>query len=123
MFNGDVGIIIEIDRFDKSITVKYDNIKIVRYSKDEIDEIDLAYVVTVHKSQGSEYPAVIIPILDTPAQLLNRNLFYTAITRATDCVMIMGDSKKVEEMVKNDFRRRRYTDFLERLNEVMAYID
>lgn len=123
VFNGDVGIITEIDRFDKSITVKYDNIKIVRYSKDEIDEIDLAYVVTVHKSQGSEYPAVIIPILDTPAQLLNRNLFYTAITRATDCVMIMGDSKKVEEMVKNDFRRRRYTDFLERLNEVMAYID
>ena len=81
--------------------------------------MELAYAITIHKAQGSEYPAIVIPILDTPRQLLNRNLFYTAITRATECVMLMGSSEKIKEMVLNDAQSRRYTDFSERLKDVM----
>ena len=96
----------------------FDETREATYTRDEMDELELAYAITIHKSQGSEYPAIVIPILDTPRQLLSRNLFYTAITRATRCVMILGDSEKIKEMVQNDLERRRYTDFRERLKEV-----
>ena len=119
MYNGDIGRITDIDSFDKSITVVYDDVREAVYARDEADELELAYATTIHKAQGSEYPAIIIPILDTPRQLLTRNLLYTAITRATKCVMILGSSEKIKEMVSNDGVRKRYTDFRERLNEVM----
>ena len=119
VYNGDIGRITDIDSFDKSITVVYDDVREAVYARDEADELELAYATTIHKAQGSEYPAIIIPILDTPRQLLTRNLLYTAITRATKCVMILGSSEKIKEMVSNDGVRKRYTDFRERLNEVM----
>ena len=121
VYNGDIGKVIGINDFEKSVTVLFDEVREATYSRDEIDELELAYAITIHKSQGSEYPAIVIPILDTPKMLLTRNLFYTAITRATDCVMILGSSEKIKEMIQNDSDRRRYTDFLQRLNEVMNY--
>ncbi len=119
IYNGDIGIISGINDFEKTITVVFDETKEVTYTKEESDELELAYAITIHKAQGSEYPAIVIPILDTPRQLLNRNLFYTAITRATECVMLMGSSEKIKEMVQNDAQSRRYTDFSERLKDVM----
>ncbi len=119
VYNGDIGKIIKINEFEKTITVLYDDVREATYERDETDELELAYAITIHKSQGSEYPAIVIPILDTPRQLLSRNLFYTAITRATRCVMILGDSEKIKDMVRNDGERRRYTDFKERLKEVI----
>ena len=119
VYNGDIGKIIGINEFERSITVLFDETREATYARDEIEELELAYAITIHKSQGSEYPAIVIPILDTPRMLLTRNLFYTAITRATDCVMILGSSEKIKEMVSNDADRRRYTDFTERLKEVM----
>lgn len=119
IYNGDMGRVKEVNNFEKSIVVEFDEKKEITYTREEMEELDLAYVTTIHKAQGSEYPAIIIPILDTPRQLLTRNLLYTAITRATKCVMILGSSEKVEEMVKNDNERKRYTDFLQRLNEVL----
>ena len=119
VYNGDIGKIVRINTFEKSVTILFDEVREATYSKEEIEEIDLAYAVTIHKAQGSEYPAIIIPILDTPRQLLSRNLLYTGITRATKCVMLMGSSEKIREMVANDGERKRYTDFGERLKEVM----
>ena len=119
VYNGDTGRIDYIDRFNKTLTVIFDEVREVTYTKEELEELEHAYAITVHKAQGSEYPAVIIPLLDTPRQLLNRNLFYTAITRATECVMIMGSSKIVGNMVENDNEKKRYTDFATRLKEVM----
>ena len=119
IYNGDIGIISGINDFEKTITVVFDETKEVTYTKEESDELELAYAITIHKAQGSEYPAIVIPILDTPRQLLNRNLFYTAITRATECVMLMGRSEKIKEMVQNDAQSRRYTDFSEILKDVM----
>ena len=119
VYNGDIGRIIRINEFERSVTVLFDEVREATYARDEIEELELAYAITIHKSQGSEYPAIVIPILDTPRMLLTRNLFYTAITRATDCVMILGSSEKIKEMVSNDSDRRRYTDFTERLKEVM----
>ena len=118
VYNGDIGKVIKVNEFEKSITVLFDEVREAVYTRDEMDELELAYAITIHKSQGSEYPAIVIPILDTPRQLLSRNLFYTAITRATRCVMILGDDEKIKEMVQNDLERRRYTDFRERLKEV-----
>ncbi|MCR5849009.1 MAG: ATP-dependent RecD-like DNA helicase [Lachnospiraceae bacterium] len=117
--NGDIGKIIAINEFEKSVTVLFDDIKEVVYTREELDELELAYAITIHKSQGSEYPAVVIPILDTPRQLLTRNLLYTAITRGTKCVMLMGSSEKIRDMVKNDGEKKRYTAFTDRLKEVM----
>ncbi|MCR4649271.1 MAG: ATP-dependent RecD-like DNA helicase [Lachnospiraceae bacterium] len=119
VYNGDIGIVTRINGFDKTITVTFDETREATYSRDDMDELELAYAITIHKSQGSEYPAIIIPILDTPRQLLSRNLFYTAITRATKCVMILGSSEKIKEMVRNDGERKRFTDFSQRLKEVM----
>lgn len=119
VFNGDIGRIIGVNAFEKSVTVLYDDSKEVTYVRDETEEIETAYVTTIHKAQGSEFPAIIMVLLDTPRQLLSRNLLYTGITRATKCVMILGSEQKVREMVENDSEKRRFTDFTERLNEVM----
>ncbi len=119
VYNGDIGKVKYVNTFEKSITVVYDDSKEVTYVRDEIDEIETAYVTTIHKAQGSEFPAVILVLLDTPRQLLSRNLLYTGITRATKCVMILGSEQKVREMVENDNEKRRFTDFSERLKEVM----
>jgi exodeoxyribonuclease V alpha subunit len=109
VFNGDVGIIDNINLFSNELTVRFEDDKFVVYSFKEVDELEHAYAVTVHKSQGSEYPAVVLPILTGPKLLFNRNLLYTAITRAKECVTIVGDREKVLKMIENISEYERYT--------------
>ena len=99
------------------ITVEFDDGKLVEYSLPELEELDLAYALTVHKSQGSEFPCVVIPVMPGPAMLLTRNLFYTALTRARRLVVLMGREEVISQMANNDHVARRYTALEERLRE------
>lgn len=117
MFNGDTGIIEEINDFAETITVNFDEGRMVEYSYKLLDELELAYAVTIHKSQGSEYPAVVIPLLSGPRMLMNRNLLYTAVTRAKKCVTIVGDDTTFEQMIENNSQQRRYSGLKDRLLE------
>lgn len=119
VFNGDVGIIKEINVTAKTVVVEYDDLRRVTYPASGLDEIELAYAVTIHKSQGSEYPAVIIPILTGPKMLLNRNLLYTGVTRAKSCVTILGSRTAIEQMIANENELKRYTGLKERICEIM----
>lgn len=118
VFNGDVGTIVEID--DSAITVEYDEIRRVRYTYDGLDELELAYAITIHKAQGSEYPAVIMPLLGGPRPLLTRNLLYTGVTRAKRCVMILGSCDTVNTMIRNESEKKRYTGLYMRIKEIMS---
>ena len=89
IFNGDTGIIEEINDFAETMTISFDEGKMVEYSYKNLEELEHAYAVTIHKSQGSEYPAVVIPLLTGPQMLLNSNLLYTSVTRAKKCVTIV----------------------------------
>ena len=109
VFNGDIGIILSIETINREMIVKFDDERRVRYTYENLEELELAYAITIHKSQGSEYPAVVIPILTGPKLLFNRNLLYTAITRAKDCVTIVGDREKVVQMAQNISEYQRYT--------------
>ncbi|MBQ7587419.1 MAG: ATP-dependent RecD-like DNA helicase [Lachnospiraceae bacterium] len=109
VFNGDMGIIKEIDRLNETMVVEYDGQRRVNYPLSGIDELEHAFAVTIHKSQGSEYPAVVIPLLNGPRMLFNRNLLYTGFTRARDCVVILGSREKVNEMIDNTDEHLRYT--------------
>ncbi len=109
VFNGDTGIIREINTFAETITVEFDEKRFVEYSFKQLDELELAYAITIHKAQGSEYPAVIIPLLGGPRMLMNRNLLYTAVTRARRCVTLVGDEKTFFEMEENRMEQSRYT--------------
>ncbi len=117
IFNGDTGIIREINDFAETMTVEFDEGRMVDYSYKLLDELELAYAITIHKSQGSEYPAVVIPLLSGPAMLLNRNLLYTAVTRARRCVTLVGNDRVFEEMIKNTSQQKRYSGLCERLKE------
>ena len=114
VFNGDMGIIEEIDTADRKMTVRMDD-RIIEYSGEMLEELDLAYAVTVHKSQGSEFPAVIIPVLRFPPMLMTRNLLYTAVTRGKRLVLIIGDPARVRMMTDNNRADGRYTGLKERL--------
>lgn len=118
VFNGDMGIIKEINTFSETMTVEFEEGKTVEYPFKQLDELELAYAITVHKSQGSEYPAVVMPILNGPRMLMNRNLLYTAVTRAKKCVTIVGDDAFFQSMIQNTTQQRRYTGLKERLLEV-----
>ncbi len=120
IFNGDVGVIHRINHYVKSLTVMFDDNKQVEYPFSSLDELDLAYAVTIHKSQGSEYPSVVLPLLEGPKMLLNRNLLYTAVTRASKCVVILGSREKVLEMIRNKGEWERFTGFGMRLEEVLV---
>ena len=109
IFNGDIGIIKEIDTYTEQVKVIMDDDRVVQYDFKNLDELELAYAITIHKSQGSEYPAVILPILGGPRVLMNRNLLYTAVTRAKQCVVIVGNGYKVYEMVDNADEQKRYS--------------
>lgn len=109
VFNGDTGIIREINTFAETLTVEFDEKRFVEYSFKQLDELELAYAITIHKAQGSEYPAVIIPLLGGPRMLMNRNLLYTAVTRARRCVTLVGDEKTFYEMEENRMEQSRYT--------------
>lgn len=117
VFNGDTGILREINTFAETVTVEFDERRFVEYSFKQLDELELAYAITIHKAQGSEYPAVIIPLLGGPKMLMNRNLLYTAVTRARRCVTLVGDEKTFEEMEKNRMEQSRYTTLDLRIKE------
>lgn len=117
VFNGDTGIIEEINYFAETMTVSFDEGKMVEYPFKLLEELELAYAITIHKSQGSEYPAVVIPLFQGPRMLLNRNLIYTAVTRAKRCVTIVGDDEVFHTMVANNSQLKRYSGLMDRLVE------
>jgi len=117
VFNGDVGRIVSINEYARQIKVEYEEGRFVLYSFDNVEELELAYAMTIHKSQGSEYPAVVIPLLGVPKLLLYRNLLYTAVTRAVKCVTIIGTQEVVEEMIANENVQTRYTGLKEKIKE------
>ena len=117
IFNGDMGIIKEINDFAETMTVEFDEGRKVEYSFKLLDELELAYAITIHKSQGSEYPAVVIPLLSGPSMLMNRNLLYTAVTRARKCVTLVGNEKTFSQMIHNISQQKRYSGLCERLKE------
>ena len=118
VFNGDIGIIREINSFAEELTVEFDEGKMVEYTFKQLEELELAYAITIHKSQGSEYPAVVIPIHSGPRMLMTRNLIYTAVTRAKSCVCLVGVPEMFQNMVNNETEQRRYTGLKSRIREL-----
>ena len=117
VFNGDTGILKTINELSETAEVEFEDGRCAEYSFKQLEELELAYAVTIHKSQGSEYPAVVIPLLSGPRMLLNRNLLYTAVTRARRCVTIVGSEETFREMIKNEKQQRRYSSLDIRLKE------
>ena len=118
IFNGDFGRIEEIDPDTEMMTVIFDDARTVEYPFAELEDLELAYAITVHKSQGSEYPAVILPLLAGPSGLFNRNLLYTAVTRARSCVVLLGSRDAVDRMIANTRRTHRWTGLRDRITEL-----
>lgn len=121
VFNGDCGVIRQVDLFNKELTVAFDEEKLVTYGFGDMDELELAYAITIHKSQGSEYPAVVIPLMGGPRVLMNRNLLYTAVTRGRQCVTIVGSKKAVYDMIGNKSEQKRYSTLEIRLKELQYH--
>lgn len=118
VFNGDIGIIKEVNQFAEQLTVEFDEGRMVDYTFRQLEELDLAYAITIHKSQGSEYPAVVIPVHSGPRMLMTRNLIYTAVTRARSCVCLVGVPEVFQDMVNNAMQQRRYSGLKERIREL-----
>ncbi len=119
VFNGDTGVITKVDDYLDIIEVVFDEGRTVTYPFKQLEELELAYAVTVHKSQGSEYPAVVIPLLQGPKMLMNRNLLYTAVTRAKKCVTLVGDEHVFESMIENGTQIKRYSGLKDRIRELV----
>ena len=117
IFNGDMGIVKAVNSYEETLSVEYDEHRVVTYPFQLLDELELAYAITIHKSQGSEYPAAVIPLLSGPRQLYNRNLLYTAVTRARKCVTIVGSETVFQSMIQNDSQQDRNTSLDERIRE------
>ena len=118
IFNGDMGIVRAINTYEETLQVEYDEHRVVTYPFELLDELELAYAITIHKSQGSEYPAAVIPLLAGPRQLYNRNLLYTAVTRARKCVTIVGSEAVFQGMIDNDREQDRNTSLCDRIREL-----
>ena len=118
VFNGDIGIVREINETAKTVVVEYDDQRRVTYPYSGLDDIELAYAITIHKSQGSEYPAVIMPLLTGPRMLFNRNLLYTGVTRAKSCLVILGSRNTVKQMIENESEQKRFTGLKDRICEI-----
>ena len=118
IFNGDMGIVQQIDLLAETMEVLFDDYRTVTYSFQMLEELELAYAVTIHKSQGSEYPAVVIPLLTGPRMLMNRNLLYTAVTRARSCVTLVGSPETFAQMIDNASEQTRYSGLYNRIREV-----
>ena len=118
VFNGDMGVIREINLFAEELTVEFDEGRMVTYSFKQLDELELAYAITIHKAQGSEYPAVVIPLLSGPRMLMTRNLIYTAVTRARQCVCIVGLPETFQAMAQNAVEQKRYSSLDLRIREM-----
>lgn len=118
IFNGDIGIIREINLFAETLTVEFDEGRMAEYSFKQTEELELAYAITIHKSQGSEYPAVVIPLYSGPRMLMNRNLLYTGVTRARSCVCLVGLPDTFQAMAGNVMEQKRYSGLKERIKEI-----
>lgn len=118
VFNGDMGILKEVNEFAETAEVEFEDGRFATYSFKQLEELELAYAITIHKSQGSEYPAVILPILSGPRMLMNRNLLYTAVTRARKCVTVVGSIGEFENMIRNEKQQKRYSALDERIREL-----
>lgn len=118
VYNGDIGIITKIDTNEESLEVQFDDGKIVKYKKEDIKDLDLSYAITVHKSQGSEFKCVIIPMMQVAPMLLTRNLFYTGVTRAKNLVVLLGDKRYVKKMVDNNRANVRNSNLTYWINEM-----
>lgn len=117
VFNGDLGYILKIDKENKKLTVVFDDVRSVEYSSENLDELALAYAMTIHKSQGSEFPVVVIPLYRAAPMLLTRNLIYTAITRASKAVVLVGQSEYLVKMIENNKTVKRYSNLAEKLRK------
>jgi len=117
VFNGDTGVIQEVNLFSEEVTVEFDENRRAVYSFKEADELELAYAITIHKSQGSEYPAAVIPMLSGPPMLMTRNLLYTAITRARSCICLVGLPEVFQAMIDNATEQRRLSGLADRIQE------
>ncbi len=117
VFNGDIGVIREIDLFEETVEVEFDEQRRITYPFAMLEELELAYAITIHKAQGSEYPAVVLPLLPGPRLLYNRNLLYTAVTRAKKCISIVGSEATLQEMIQNKSEQERYPSLDERIRE------
>ena len=118
VFNGDMGVIREINEYAELLTVEFDEGKLVEYSFKQLEELELAYAITIHKSQGSEYPAVIIPMYSGPRMLMTRNLLYTAVTRARSCVCLVGRPDAFYTMASNAMEQERCSGLKVRIEEI-----
>ena len=118
VFNGDTGIIRSINSFAETMEVEFDERRMVEYSFKQLEELELAYAITIHKSQGSEYPAVVIPVHSGPRMLMTRNLIYTAVTRAKACVCLVGIPEVFQAMVDNEVEQKRYSGLKDRILEI-----
>ena len=118
VFNGDMGVIRQVNAFSETLEVEFDEGRMVEYSFKQLEELELAYAITIHKSQGSEYPAVVIPIYSGPRMLMTRNLIYTAVTRAKKCVCLVGLPEMFQFMVENEMEQKRYSGLKDRILEI-----
>ena len=118
VFNGDIGFVTSVDDYDQKLVVEFDDGRVTEYPYSQLDELEHAFAITIHKSQGSEYPVVVIPLLKCPPKLLNRNLLYTAVTRAKLSVVVVGNIGLVNHMIDNEDEQKRYTTFADRLVEI-----
>lgn len=118
VFNGDMGVIREINPHTERLTVEFDDHRFIEYPFSGLEELELSYAVTIHKSQGSEYPAVVIPLLSGPRMLMNRNLLYTAVTRAKSCVTLVGDPRVYDQMIDNTMEQKRYSSLALRMRQL-----
>jgi exodeoxyribonuclease V alpha subunit len=123
IFNGDMGIVESISERDKCMTIIFDEDKEVEYQFSDLDELDLAYAITVHKSQGSEFPIVIMPVCSFAPMLMNRNLLYTAVTRAKEMVVLVGSEKTVMRMTQSNQFEDRFTGLNEKLLILKQILD
>ena len=122
IFNGDAGMIREIDDANETMQVVFDDGKVVDYDYSQLEELELAYAITIHKSQGSEYPVVIIPVHSGPPMLMTRNLLYTAVTRAKTLVVLVGIQETISAMVSNDREVERYTGLAQRIRNLYDFM-
>lgn len=123
VFNGDLGYILKIDEDFNVLTVRFDDNKEVEYDFKELDELQLSYATTIHKSQGSEFPVVIIPIDWGPPMLLTRNLIYTGITRARDLVVLVGNPKYLKMMIDNNMIMKRYSTLSDKMKSLVNALE
>ena len=123
VFNGDMGVIRQVNAFSETLEVEFDEGRMVEYSFKQLEELELAYAITIHKSQGSEYPAVVIPIYSGPRMLMTRNLIYTAVTRAKKCVCLVGLPEMFQFMVENEMEQKRYSGLKDRILEIEPGLD